>query len=113
MIDPGFVQTEIEYKDVVLWIDPIDAISAFEIAGEMLLFDDRVNAVFGVYSEEEYSLQKVVCLFEEVNNCCLNIHWGKKEYRKRELMQPKYLYPCLPNWSAKIKLNDGLKRLSR
>lgn len=31
MIDPGFVQTEIEYKDVVLWIDPIDAISAFEL----------------------------------------------------------------------------------
>ena len=90
-----------------------DVISAFEIAGEMLLFDDRVNAVFGVYSEEEYSLQRIVRLFEEVNNCCLNIHWGKKEYRKRELMQPKYLYPCLPNWSAKIKLNDGLKRLSR
>jgi hypothetical protein len=30
MIDPGFVQTELEYKDVVLWIDPIDAFSAFE-----------------------------------------------------------------------------------
>ncbi len=31
MIDPGFVQAEIEYKDVVLWIDPIDASSAFEL----------------------------------------------------------------------------------
>lgn len=100
-----------EQKLNIVYID--DVISAFEIAGEMLLFDDRVNAVFGVYSEEEYSLRRIVRLFEEVNNCCLNIHWGKKEYRQRELMQSKYLYPCLPNWSAKIKLNDGLKRLSR
>ena len=30
MIDPGYIQAELEYKDVVVWIDPIDASSAFE-----------------------------------------------------------------------------------
>ena len=25
MIDPGFIDTELQYNDVVMWIDPIDA----------------------------------------------------------------------------------------
>ena len=29
MIDPGFIETELEYKDVVLWIDPIDGRKTF------------------------------------------------------------------------------------
>lgn len=25
MVDPGYIPTELEYKDVIIWIDPIDA----------------------------------------------------------------------------------------
>lgn len=42
MIDPGFVSTEIEYKDFVLWIDPIDASSAMEFNLE------QVTTIIGI-----------------------------------------------------------------
>lgn len=29
MIDPGFIETEYKYEDVILWIDPIDAKKTF------------------------------------------------------------------------------------
>ena len=29
MIDPGFVETELLYNDVIMWIDPIDARKTF------------------------------------------------------------------------------------
>lgn len=91
-----------------------DIVFAFEMAGEMLLVDcNIINSIFGVYSDEEYSLQEVVKIFEKINQCNLNINWGKREYRQRELMQPQYNYPLLPNWNASIKLYDGLKSLIR
>ena len=89
-----------------------DIVFAFEMAGEMLLVDcNIINSIFGVYSDEEYSLQEVVKIFEKINQCNLNINWGKKEYRRRELMQPQYNYPLLSNWNASIKLHDGLQSL--
>lgn len=91
-----------------------DIVFAFEMAGEMLLADcNIINSIFGVYSDEEYSLQEVVKMFEKINQCNLNINWGKRDYRQRELMQPQYYYPLLPNWIASIKLYDGLKSLVR
>lgn len=30
MIDPGFIENELNYKDVILWIDPIDAKKTFK-----------------------------------------------------------------------------------
>ncbi len=100
-----------EQKLNIVHID--DIVNAFEIAGEMLFIGNKTNAVFGVYAYEDYSLQEVVKIFEKINQCNLNINWGKRDYRQRELMQPNYYYPLLPNWSASIKLYDGLKSLVR
>lgn len=30
MIDPGFMETELQYEDVILWIDPIDCRKTFK-----------------------------------------------------------------------------------
>lgn len=98
-----------EQKLNIIHID--DIVDAFKMAGEILISDKKINSIFGVYADEEYSLQEVVKIFESVNSCSLNINWGKREYRARELMQPQYHYPRVPNWEPQVKLNDGLKSL--
>lgn len=34
MIDPGYMQNDLDYKDVILWIDPIDAKKTFHTSPE-------------------------------------------------------------------------------
>lgn len=100
-----------EQKLNLVYID--DVIDAFISAGNRLLdnFNERVNEVYGVYADQDYSLKDVVSMFEEVNNCKLNIRWGNRGYRMREVMQPKYFNPILHGWSAKVDLVNGLRNI--
>lgn len=34
MVDPGFVESELQYDDCILWIDPIDARKSFKTSPE-------------------------------------------------------------------------------
>lgn len=100
-----------EQKLNLVYID--DVIDAFICAG-CLLFNNinkKLNEVYGVYANQDYSLKEVVTIFEQVNKCELNIRWGKRGYRIRELMQPKYFNPILDGWFARIELVEGLKNI--
>ncbi|MBY0244863.1 MAG: NAD(P)-dependent oxidoreductase [Sphingobacteriaceae bacterium] len=97
-----------EQKLNIVHID--DVVNAFIIAGRKVLETSKsINEVYGVYSDHEYTLQEVVKIFESVNGCSLNINWGKREYRKREVMRPQYIYLPLSDWKVKIDLLSRLK----
>lgn len=93
-----------------------DVVNAFVLAGNKLLdkdnYHDSINEVYGVYTDHEYSLKEVVSIFEKINNCKLNINWGKKLYREREVMKPFYYYKLLTSWSEKIHLSEGIRNLA-
>ena len=86
--------------------------------------DDAVNALvdapslastdapsFSVPSNEPLDL---IHLVERVSQVCekpIDIVFGAREYRPREMMTSWQYAPPLPNWKANISLTDGLRSL--
>ncbi|MFA6587797.1 MAG: NAD(P)-dependent oxidoreductase [Patescibacteria group bacterium] len=65
---------------------------------------------FALKSNERMTLKNLAKLFEEVTNTKLNINWGKKKYRLREVMVPWENGETIPGWQPKISLREGIKR---
>ena len=65
---------------------------------------------YAVRSNEEPSLRDMVGLFEELSGTRLNIEWGARPYRNREMMQPWH-GPTLPGWQPQISLRAGLQQI--
>ena len=68
-------------------------------------------ARYAVSSEEHISLKDLIKKMEIVLDRKIQVCWGAKPYRKREVMTPWTSGRLLPGWSAKIPLDSGLKSL--
>jgi nucleoside-diphosphate-sugar epimerase len=65
---------------------------------------------YGISSGSPQKLRDVVVMFERVSGMKLNIRWGDRAYRAREVMRVCDL-PQLPGWHPKIPLETGLRGL--
>lgn len=63
-----------------------------------------------IANDDSYQLKEVISIFEEVTNKKVNVVWGGKPYRKREVMTLWDKGDKLPNWNANISLKEGLKK---
>jgi nucleoside-diphosphate-sugar epimerase len=76
---------------------------------------DKLNSqehrIYWVKHSESYSLKEVVDIFENVHNCKLNIVWGGRPYRKREVMTLWTSGHNIPGWNAKISLLEGFRKI--
>lgn len=92
-----------------------DVCSAFLVAYDRLIKYKKenkiINEVFVVNSNETLTLKEVISLFEEVSNKRINVNWGGREYRKREVMSLWDKGLRLAKWEPKISLSDGFKRI--
>lgn len=61
-------------------------------------------------SGERMSLKELASTFEEATGKSLNIAWGAKPYRPREVMIPWQKGEVLPGWQPKISLKEGIRR---
>jgi hypothetical protein len=52
-------------------------------------------------------------VFEQVAGGKLNIAWGKRGYRKREMMEPWSKGARIPGWIAKVTLEEGIEAFLR
>jgi nucleoside-diphosphate-sugar epimerase len=89
-----------------------DVCIAFETA--MKLIEKLVQGTHKKYvvkHSKSYSLKKVISLFEMAVQKKINVIWGGKPYRKREVMQLWEKGEDLPNWIAKIDLEEGFKKI--
>ena len=88
-----------------------DVVDAFMLAGKYL-FEGRYDlcGTYGVSSGNPIKLREVVKTFEKVSGKKLNIEWGGRPYREREIMVPWTSYKTLPGWKPKINLEEGIKR---
>ena len=68
------------------------------------------EARFGVGAAEAPRLRDLVALFERQAGVSLDIRWGERPYRAREMMQP-WQGPALPGWRPKIDLATGIRRV--
>ncbi|HHH1461243.1 TPA: NAD-dependent epimerase/dehydratase family protein, partial [Yersinia enterocolitica] len=85
-----------------------DICSAYKTA--ILKLQDGQPGYANVYSVDtgsRMSLKKLVKLYEKVNDVTLNINWGARPPREREIMRLCTNLTVLPNWSPTIPLDEG------
>lgn len=68
------------------------------------------NKVYAVESNENFKLKDIISLFEKITDKKINVIWGGKNYRKREVMDVWKKGKIVPNWTPIISLEEGLKR---
>jgi nucleoside-diphosphate-sugar epimerase len=89
-----------------------DVCIAFEIAMKLIVkWEKGSHQKYIVKHSKSYSLKEIISVFEKVVQKKLNVIWGGKSYRKREVMQLWDGGEKLPNWYANINLEEGLKKL--
>jgi nucleoside-diphosphate-sugar epimerase len=98
--------------DQVLDLTHVDDVcTAFLSAANLLLnHEEPRHEVYAVSSEERHTLRELVAIFEEIAGKRLQITFGARPYRDREVMEP-WQGTRLPGWHAKISLREGMRRL--
>lgn len=95
----------------LVYID--DVIEAFLIAiNRLRLFEVRGGESYAVSSLNPITLQDLVYKYQMVTGTKINIGWGLREYRAREIMIPWNMGCNIPGWTPKVDLLDGLSRLA-
>jgi nucleoside-diphosphate-sugar epimerase len=84
-----------------------DVVSAFVLLSQHLQ-NNHPNIcngdVFAVKALQRYTLRELANIYEEVTGKKLNINWGGRPYREREVMSPCENIQVVPNWQAKTSL---------
>ena len=90
-----------------------DVAEAFVIAGRRLLEGlppSGHREVYAVSSGHPMRLRDVVELLRAATGLPIDVEWGARSYRPREVMEP-WNGPTLPGWSPHIALREGLAGL--
>ena len=89
-----------------------DVVSAFIVAAERLLEGTVSNMEdYAVSSGSAIKLKEVVNVYCSEAGLTLDIEWGGKSYRRREVMEPWNTGNRLPGWEPKVELAEGIRRI--
>lgn len=91
-----------------------DIVNAFAILAKHLNnnhTDVKNGDIFAVKAAKRYKLKELAAIFEEVNGVKLNINWGGRNYRDREVMVPWDKAKDIPDWNPLVSITDGIKKL--
>jgi len=89
-----------------------DVINAYEIMIKNLSKENyqKYNLKsYVVSNKEKLTLKELANLFEKIAGKKLNINWGTREYRQREVMTSYNKGELVPNWKQKYSLKDAIK----
>lgn len=90
-----------------------DVCTAYEAAYYLMLEStDIKNKTFGVMTGNQHSLKSIIALYEQMMGKKMNVHFGGRAYKEREVMVPYKHYNVLPNWNPKIDVLDGFCLMS-
>lgn len=96
-------------------LDPVyidDVSEAFVVALEMLRSGTvQGEETYSVCSDNPIQLRELVGIYEHEIGQTLNIEWGGRAYRAREVMQPWSRGVTLPGWSPRVSLREGIRRI--
>jgi nucleoside-diphosphate-sugar epimerase len=88
-----------------------DVCEAFYVGSNLIdTADYQGHHSFAVSSDKNYKLKEVIELFESVASKKINIIWGGKPYREREVMSVWDKGVRLPHWKPLMTLEEGLKK---
>lgn len=99
-----------EQEIALLYID--DVINAFLIAIEKIQSNIcKKKTEFLALPSEIYSLKDTVSIFEKITECKLDINWGKRPYRKREMMNVYIGQENILEDVKTVSLQEGIKKI--
>lgn len=93
-----------QYIDLV-YID--DVVDAFVLAAQYVQ-EGRNLGDYAVTSGQPIRLRELARKYEEITGRVMDITWGGRPYREREVMMPWNRGAILPGWQAKIRLDQGI-----
>lgn len=98
-----------EQKLDILYID--DVISGFSCLVNKL-HDESAELLpeYVLSSGRQYTLKQLANIFQKTTQMKLNINWGMRTYRKREVMIP-YKGNIIENWSPLFNIEEGIGKL--
>ena len=87
-----------------------DVTDAYCIAAKYIIdnFDEPGHERYMISSGRTISLKSLRKLVECLIDKKINVLWGGRPYRPREVMEPIKESNCLPGWTPKITLEEGL-----
>ncbi len=89
-----------------------DVVSAFIIAAGRLLEGVVSNMEdYAVSSGSAIKLKELVDVYCSETGLTLDIEWGGKPYRSREVIEPWSKGNRLPGWEPKVELVEGIRRI--
>ncbi|MGB3946841.1 MAG: NAD(P)-dependent oxidoreductase [Bacteroidia bacterium] len=104
---------EMSAGEQIIDISYIDNIVDGFLTLSNLISSDFKRAICGksfvIKSEKRLSLKELAQVFTTVTGLKPNITWGKKTYRKREVMQPWQDGETIPGFTPKVSLEEGIK----
>lgn len=66
------------------------------------------NKTFALKAKKRVSLKELAKIYEECLQVKLNIKWGERKYRQREVMMPWEDGEIIPGWSPKYSIKDAI-----
>ena len=93
----------------MVYID--DIVNDFLSAGMMLISGQAHQDKYFIRSGQIVTLKELVCIFEKVYHTKLNINWGKRPYRTREVMTLARRGSSINTDAPRVSLEEGLTRI--
>jgi nucleoside-diphosphate-sugar epimerase len=94
----------------IVYID--DVVAAFLAAEDRVMgMQSAIHERFGVSSGDPRPLREIVELFLRLSRSNVNISWGARPYRKREVMKTWTGYAPVPGWKPIVTREEGFSRL--
>lgn len=74
---------------------------------------DKVNNgdIYFLQSPERYTLKELAQIFEEETSTKLNINWGERPYKAREVMKPITTEKIIYGFQHKVSIREGIKKI--
>ncbi len=98
-----------EQKINIVYID--DVLRCIEMAVARLNEKELSYEEYAVGGDDIYSLKELVGIIENTSKKTLNIKWGERPYRNREVIVPWSAGKRLPGWEPEICLKGGIDML--
>lgn len=103
-MSPGQQQIDLVHVD--------DVVDAYVGAGKILFNEkNKTNKSYSIKSGRPITVKELVEIVESAVGHTLNIKWGGRQYRKREVMDVVDVDPVLGEWDPKIGLASGLRNM--
>ena len=89
-----------------------DVVSGFENLIGMLSSDEHILSEYVLSSGRLLTIREIATIFETVTKSKLNIEWGGRPYRDREVMTP-WQGNVLSNWQPLVNLEEGILNIMK